>query len=168
MSLVKLISNYTNFNEWANHNIVDWLNPLDKSLLYQKTPSSFNSIDYTLQHLLRAQNFWTLFITEKDFSKFNWAAREGEVQTILSELLVSCYQMKIDFGNFTDEELNHVLHLKTKWAKNNLARYEYIVHVINHSTYHRGQIITMARSLGITENVPNTDYNMFNCIAIKK
>lgn len=164
MSLSKLISNYAAYNEWANQRIVDWLKPLDKNLLHHKTPSSFNSLDYTLQHILRAQNFWLLFISEKDFSNFSWAVRENEVETILSELLVSSYQMKITFSNFSEAELNHVLHLKSKWAKNDLPRYEYINHVINHTTYHRGQIITMARCLGITENVPNTDYNMFNCI----
>jgi len=35
------------------------------------------------------------------------------------------------------------------------------MHVINHGTYHRGQIITMARSLGVTHGIPKTDYNLY-------
>jgi uncharacterized damage-inducible protein DinB len=40
-------------------------------------------------------------------------------------------------------------------------RYEFILHVINHNTYHRGQIVTMCRSLGATEQVPAMDYEVF-------
>lgn len=29
-------------------------------------------------------------------------------------------------------------------------------------TYHRGQIVSIARQLGITEGIPGTDYNGFN------
>jgi uncharacterized damage-inducible protein DinB len=33
--------------------------------------------------------------------------------------------------------------------------------VMNHSTYHRGQIITIGRNLGFTD-APMTDYNFYN------
>ena len=35
--------------------------------------------------------------------------------------------------------------------------WETIHHCMNHSTYHRGQIVTMLRQLGIT-NIPSTDF----------
>ena len=47
-------------------------------------------------------------------------------------------------------------------AKNDFNRYDYILHIINHSTFHRGQIVTMSRAIGITDGIVNTDYNMFN------
>ena len=162
MSITKLISNYSSFNEWANNKIADWLTGLDKEILYRKTPSSFDTIDHTLQHILRVQKFWLAFISEQDTSNFNWAVREGEVENILSELKTVSNQMKEKFTSFTGAELSHTLELNMPWAKNNLSRYEYVIHVINHSTYHRGQIITMARSLGINEDIVNTDYNFFN------
>jgi len=36
-------------------------------------------------------------------------------------------------------------------------------HCINHGTYHRGQIITIARNIGITDP-PTTDYNYYNMV----
>ena len=36
-------------------------------------------------------------------------------------------------------------------------RRDVLHHVLNHSTYHRGQLITMGRQLGI-QNPPSTDY----------
>jgi uncharacterized damage-inducible protein DinB len=32
-----------------------------------------------------------------------------------------------------------------------------LLHVFNHGTYHRGQLVTMLRQLGI-ENIPATDF----------
>lgn len=162
MSLSALISNYSAFNEWANGKIVAWLKTQDTGLLYQTTPSSFSTIDYTLQHILRTQNFWFSFICERNVSSLNWAIRENEVSLVLNELNAVSTQMKESFCSFKEADLLYTLHLNMPWAKNDLSRYEYILHVINHSTFHRGQIITMARCLGINEGVVNTDYNIFN------
>jgi uncharacterized damage-inducible protein DinB len=162
MGLQKLISNYAAFNQWANERLVTWLITVDEGLLYQHTPSSYTTIDYTLQHTLRAQNFWFNFIVGNDISQFNWAVREGEVKKILRELNQSSANMHARFSAFTEAELVEALQLNMPWAKNSQSRYEYIMHVINHSTYHRGQVITMARAVGITGGVPNTDYNIFN------
>lgn len=41
------------------------------------------------------------------------------------------------------------------------AKYDFMMHVINHNTYHRGQIVTIARMLGVFENIPNTDYEAY-------
>lgn len=166
MSLQKLISNYSSYNEWANHKTGTWLKGVSTELLYKQTPSSFDTIDHTLQHILRGQKFWLAFISEEDISNFNWAVRNGDVENILNELDTVSTKIKLKFSSFTDEELQHKLELNTRWVKNKLSRYEYMMHVINHSTYHRGQIITMARTLGITEGVVNTDYNFFNSIEL--
>ena len=162
MSLQKLISNYAAFNAWANERIVTWVRTLDQQLLYQNTPSSYTSIDYTLQHILRTQRYWLLFISEEDTSNVNWSIREGEVENIMSELIAVSEEMKRRFSLFSEADLLKVLHLRSSWAQNDLPRYEYIQHVINHGTFHRGQIVTMARCIGITEGVVNTDYNIFN------
>ena len=76
MSLNKFIANYSAFNDWANNEIVRWLKGIDRVLLYQKTPSSFASMDYTLQHILRTQTYWLAFITNQDTSQLNWNVPE--------------------------------------------------------------------------------------------
>ncbi len=156
------VKQYSTYNAWANAKLVAWLSKMDTELLYRPTPSSFPTIDGTLQHMLRAQKFWCLFITEQDTAKFSWASRPNEVEQILKELNAVSSEMKTSFSAFNNDQLHEPLYLNMPWSKNNLRRFEYIVHVINHSTYHRGQIVTMARALGFDEGVPNTDYNMFH------
>jgi len=162
MSLKSLISNYSAFNAWANHRIVTWLRTVDQELLYKQTPSSYTSLDYTLQHILRTQRYWLLFVSEEDASHNNWSVREGEVENIMTELIEVSEEMKRRFSAFSEDDLLKVLHLRSDWAQNDLPRYEYIQHIINHGTFHRGQIVTIARAIGITDGIVNTDYNIFN------
>ncbi len=164
MSLQKFIANYSTFNEWANHKIIHWLQKLDIETLYKTTFSSYPSLDYTMQHILRGQRFWLKFISQEDVSDFKWTVREGEAAEILNELKANSTEMKHVFSSFSEAELIQNLSFDMPWAKNNCSRYDYIVHIINHSSFHRGQIITIARSIGITEGIVNTDYNMFNCL----
>jgi len=165
MSVKNLITNYTNFNEWANNRIITWLQGIDKNLLFKETPSSFNTIDATLQHILRAQKLWLLFISGNDIkSNTDWSIKYNELEIMLQSLQEVSVQMKEKFSSFSTEELEEVLNFDMPWAKNSKPRYEYIFHIINHSSFHRGQIITMARCLGITENIPNTDYNIYNSL----
>jgi len=78
------------------------------------------------------------------------------------------------------------LHLQSRWKKGDLKEYsivkkkikvdlsaiglqlkgeysraELTQHCINHSTYHRRQLITIARSIGIDKNLPSTDFFFF-------
>jgi len=162
MSLKNLITNYSAYNAWANQRIVTWLRSVDQDLLYKQSPSSFSSIDYTLQHILRTQRYWLFFLSEEDTSNVNWSIREGEVENIMTELIVVSEEMKNRCSAFSESDLLKVLHLRSAWAQNDLPRYEYIQHIINHGTFHRGQIVTIARAIGITEGIVNTDYNFFN------
>jgi len=162
MSLQKLIHNYSSYNAWANSKYADWLQTIEEELLYKTIPSSFNSIDHTVQHMLRVQKFWVAFITQQDVSNLDWSVKENQAGNNLTELKNQSRDMKNKFLTYTDHELNDLIELNMPWAKNKLNRYEYMMHAINHSTFHRGQIITMARGLGITENIPSTDYNFFH------
>ena len=164
MSLHKLIANYAAYNTWANTRMVEWLSTFSNDQLYKSTPSSFDSLDATLQHILRTQNYWLTFISEQDTAHLSWNHRPNEVENILKEMISVSLQMQETFTAYTEEELQKVLHLNSPWAQNDLSRYEYILHVINHSTYHRGQLVTMAHSLGLNKGIPNTDYNMYNCL----
>jgi uncharacterized damage-inducible protein DinB len=164
MSLQKLATNYTAFNLWANTRIAQWLQPVDVAVLTQHTPSSFASIDGTLQHIVQTQKFWQLFILEKDISTMRWATYKDDPQKTLQDLLTTSAEMKHHFSQFSEDDLLKTLHLNMSWAKNKCSRYEYIQHIVNHGTFHRGQIVTMARCLGIVDNIPNTDYNIFNTV----
>jgi uncharacterized damage-inducible protein DinB len=157
MSFKKIISSYARYNYWANKTMIDWLKTLERSIIYKETPSSFGSIDLTMQHMNRAQNFWIAVITEADVTKLDETIKLNAVDITINDLLAGSQQMLNKFMDYTEEELlnqvssNDMIH----------SRYEYILHVINHNSYHRGQIVTMSRSLGVENNIPAMDYEVF-------
>lgn len=163
MSLTSLTLNYTAFNLWANEAIIACLRNTEKELLNRTVPSSFSSINLTIQHMLRAQKFWLAFIKQEDISRFKWAVRNEDIEVYFEELLENSAELKLVCSQFTEAEILETLSLNQSWAKNNLPRYEYILHVVNHSTFHRGQLVTILRMLGVKEGIPATDYNIWNC-----
>ncbi|MBL7943864.1 MAG: DinB family protein [Flavobacteriales bacterium] len=162
MHLQRLTGNFVVYNRWANERLINWLRTIDSSLITRKVASSYPSIDFTLQHMLRAERFWLTFIREGDISLLNWSVREGEADVVMDELLSVSTQLTEYVNSLDEAALENKLQLDMPWAKNRLCRYEYIMHVVNHSTYHRGQIVTMSRGLGVTDGIPALDYNIFN------
>ena len=53
-----------------------------------------------------------------------------------------------------------LLYKNTKGVEYNLPYYQLFAHVINHSTYHRGQVVTMLRQVGFTD-VDSTDITSY-------
>lgn len=163
MSLKKLITRYSEYNENANKKIINWLSQ-DESILHVKTTSSYITLSHTVQHITQAQNFWFLFVTGYTVDDFDWSFVDLNFHSLRANLLNSSAQLEQICKTFNDAELLELQVLDMPWAKNSLSRYEYLLHAINHSSYHRGQIITMGRSLGLETDVPNTDYNMFRSV----
>ena len=159
MSLKKIISGYTRYNHWANEKMTQWLQTLDINLLYQETPSSFASIDLTVQHMNRAQNFWLAVITGEDLSKLDETIKLNAFAMSMDNLLAGSQRMLDTFEAYSEKDLLQQLS-STDMVQ---PRYEYILHMINHNSYHRGrgQIVTMSRCLGVTDKVPSMDYDAF-------
>jgi uncharacterized damage-inducible protein DinB len=58
---------------------------------------------------------------------------------------------------YSEEELQAGVNYTTmKGNSGNAPRYQMFMHVINHGTYHRGQLITMLRLVGLSE-LPASD-----------
>ena len=161
MSLHQLINSNLAYNSWANERIAKWLTTLDESILYAKADSSFSSIDLTVQHIHCVERYWSTFIHEKDITDFDWSVFENQATQNLIDLQSQSLLMQQSMASFDESQLNQALVLDTPWSKNNQSRFHYIFHMLNHSTYHRGQIVSIARQLGVTEGIPGTDYNGF-------
>ena len=157
MSLKKIISSYTWYNHWANEKMTQWLQTLDSNLLYQETPSSFTSIDLTIQHMNRAQNFWLAVITGGDLTQTDEIIRSNAAAMSMNNLLAGSQRLLNTCDAYSEEDLLQQLS-STDMIQ---PRYEYILQVINHNSYHRGQIVTMSHCLGVTDKVPSMDYEVF-------
>lgn len=159
-SIVYLMKNYIRYNAWANRTLVNWLRTKEESVLEQEVPSSFSSVRKTLFHILQAQQYWLSIVRRDETPNINWE----EIQT-LEEVFSTIVAQSEEFAAFVDtlsaSQIDEKTMVVSPWFQSDFANFEYIMHVVNHGTYHRGQITTIGRNLGFTD-APMTDYNFYN------
>ena len=112
------------------------------------------TIALTIRHMQQSQLFWLGIITKRNL---DLTTEPPAQETDLGQLLAGSRLMEAAFSGYTETQLMEEIE-SIDLTK---PRYEFILHVINHNTYHRGQIITMCRNLGVTDHVPTMDYEVF-------
>ncbi len=153
------IANHIKFNTWANNNYAIWLTGLSDEILL--TAVNKNSIISIVQHITKAQQFWTLFLKNKNIADFIWRTEIIDLKFEIKMLQESGILLEKVCMNFSDDELLELIKFETSWAKNKLQRFDYIVHCVNHSTHHRGQIALLANKQECRYNIPNTEYSLY-------
>lgn len=161
MNLKHLMINYAAYNAWANDSVVNWLRNKPNAVLFEETPASFSSLVKTLSHILAVQEFWEAIVTETPLFSNRYLAQEFDAEEIFTTIGAQSHKLTTLLGDLTDEDMTKEITLDLPWAKGKLPRFEFLQHVFNHSTYHRGQLTTIGRNVGLTD-VPMLDYSFYN------
>lgn len=152
--MLKLLSEY---NHWANTRICSWIREAGEILADTELPSSFPTIRKTLYHLWDAQAIWLMRL--KGESPNAWPSHNFKGN--LNEAAEAVVANSLEYVRFCtdlqpgDEDKRVTFRSLDGTAYHNTTA-EILLHVMNHSTYHRGQLITMLRSAGFTA-VGSTD-----------
>ena len=162
MSLKNIMSNYADYNLWVNQQFVNWLSPKSDELLYAEVPSSFSTIMKTLDHIWSTEEYWFSVISETSLLEKKLES-ELSKEEIISGLLNSSKKLADFINSLSEEDLVKKVKIINPWFECELPISDYLLQVINHGTYHRGQIVTMGRNIGITD-ASNTDYNFYNVV----
>jgi len=145
------------YNEWANTKVADVLRAVEDQIFFQDNKSSFQSIAKTVLHIWDAQHIWLQRMQGNSLTTWPSAKFKGSKDDSLNGLIRSS-------GDLSEFMLSKKkTYLATVYPYKNIkgepfeGTYEdTLFHVVNHSTYHRGQIITMLRESGSTL-LPSTD-----------
>jgi uncharacterized damage-inducible protein DinB len=158
MTLPSLLKDYAAFNRWANRQFTDWLSSLPAELLDREVPSSFPSLRLTVLHLWDAETIWINRLRGISLASFPSRSFDGTPEELFrglletSEAFRNLVQSQSDA--FFGEETAFTLFNGTPDRQNNA---QILLHVFQHASFHRGQLITIGRSLGLTDP-PKTDY----------
>jgi uncharacterized damage-inducible protein DinB len=158
-TIVSLMKNYADYNCWANTELVNWLRTKDESLLEKHVLSSFPSIKLTLVHIWQTERYWLSILQRK--APENYSEFTGTTEEALDLLLEKSAELAEYVQRLSEEEIEETTLIVNPWFQSDFQNLEYIMHACNHSTYHRGQVITIGRNLGFTDAVM-TDYNFYN------
>jgi uncharacterized damage-inducible protein DinB len=154
----EILIQYATYNAWANAKLGEVILSLNEEQQVEPVLSSFSSIKLTLLHMWDAENIWwqRLKLTEN-------IVRPSELLDFSTkETLSNLYQQDRQWLEWitdaTPAAIDHVFaYQNSKREQFKQPVFQMLMHVFNHGTYHRGQIVTMLRQLGV-DKIPATDF----------
>lgn len=157
----ELLQQYTAYNVWANQRITDLVRTLTEEQVQQDINSSFRSIYKTLLHSWNAEAAWWRRINNLPQDNLPFNTFTGTVTGLCDEFLKQSQAWKDWAATVTDEALQQQLTYQN-FAGEQFTQpvYQVVLHVVNHATFHRGQLITMFRQVGV-EKLFSTDFTMY-------
>ncbi|HYP08575.1 MAG TPA: DinB family protein [Bryobacteraceae bacterium] len=135
------------YTRWANEHSLEAARALSEEELTRDLGNSYGGVLGTLLHIFHADRVWLSRLEGRPRATM---ADEGESWTLPS-LAVAWADIAERYrawaSNVTDAQA--ILEYKNLAGKpGSLPLWQVIMHVVNHGTYHRGQITTMVRQLG--------------------
>ena len=137
------------YNVWANARTLDACAVLNEEQFTRDLGNSFPSVRDTLSHIMAAEQVWVM--RWKGHSpRALWAASEFPTLDALRARWMEVEHEILEFvQNVLAERLGEVItYTNTKGEEWSYPLGHMMQHVVNHSTYHRGQVTTMLRQLG--------------------
>jgi uncharacterized damage-inducible protein DinB len=148
------------YNRWANRRLLAAARPVETRDFMRDLTTSHGSLKGTLVHILWGEWIWLrrwlgespkrLFASEEfpDIASLEsrWAEVERDQVSFIAGLTDEQLQATVSYENLQGQ----------RWAYS-LAHM--MQHVVNHSSYHRGQVVTLLRQLG--QIPPATDFLLF-------
>lgn len=139
------------YNRWANDRILDAVGALTEEQRHREIGGSFPSLHQTLLHMLGAERVWLqrwkgdspTTLLDGDLPsdlptlRLHWSHTTQHVDTFLAGL--------------TEQRLSDDIEYRSVAGVVYVAPLSQLMrHVVNHATYHRGQVTTLIRQLGGT------------------
>lgn len=158
----QLLASFAQYEYWANKQLLEVILSLSEEQQLQEIKSSFPSIQKTLLHMWDASSIWWQRLHKTEQLEVPSLSFHPAMNDIVQGLLKQNQQWIEWVNTATDEDLVFILAYKT--LKGDLFEQpvkEIVLHLNNHGTYHRGQLVTMLRQVGV-EKIPQTDYILFS------
>jgi len=148
------------YDRWANARFFDAMSALDGARLDAAIVSSFPSLRSTLAHIVAGEWIWLeRWLGANPTEPPAWF-ESPSIETLRDRL--DDVEMRRDrwLSTLDDEALGQPLsYRRVNGDAFSQPLRDTLVHVVNHSTYHRGQLVTMLRQVGATP--PGTDFVTF-------
>lgn len=136
------------YHYWARDRVLDAVSAIKPEQFTRPMGNSFNSIRDTVAHICAAEHIWITRLkgerfqglqnperlSDVDAARKNWSELEGEMREQLARLGPEAVERTIEYQDLRGNDQSDLL-------------WQMLQHVVNHGTYHRGQITTMLRQL---------------------
>jgi uncharacterized damage-inducible protein DinB len=137
------------YNRWANARVFDAVSLLNPEQFNRDLENSFRSVRETLVHILSAEWIWlerwngispksmlgAADLIDLEAIRKRWGKVENERREFIRKLSEEKLATAFTYVNTRGQTFTYPL-------------WQMLVHVVNHSTYHRGQLTTLLRQVG--------------------
>lgn len=145
------------YNVWANDIVWGWLDQISDEQWNQNIVSSFNSIGETALHIVSAETIWLDRLNKVEAPVWIQSTFKGSKEETIELWKNATAGLKKFVDGFDEANMMDILVFKRlNGDRYEMPHYQVFAHIFNHSTYHRGQLVTMLRQAGFT-NVGSTD-----------
>jgi uncharacterized damage-inducible protein DinB len=138
------------YDAWANRRTLDACAALTPEQFTRDLGSSFRSVRDTLAHIVGAQHVWL----ERFHGRVPGGLPKPEEFPDLTTVRARCEEVQRGLANYVDsvsavdlQATFEYRNLKGDPLRNTL--WHVLQHLANHGTYHRGQVTTLLRQLGV-------------------
>jgi uncharacterized damage-inducible protein DinB len=150
---------------WADSVTISWLTQLTDEQWNQTAVSSFGSIKETAIHIVSAKKIWVDIwknVPEKVYLSQVFNGTKSELIAIWKETSV---ELQHFIESFPYERYSQEITVIKPNAEVSIMEFrKTFPHMVNHSTYHRGQLVTLLRQAGFSAFI-NTDlFTYYNSV----
>jgi len=137
------------YNRWADRRILAIASRLTNEDFIRPMGNSFSSVRDTLAHILGAQWIWLERWQGRSPKALPDAATFPKVQSLESRWETIEHDQTKFIEALTPQRLvEELAYLNQTGQLYSYPLWQQMVHVVNHSSYHRGQVTTLLRQLG--------------------
>ncbi len=156
-----MLVHYAAYNLWANNRLIELINNLTDEQVDRDITSSYPSIRKTVLHLWDVENIWWQRMKLVEVQVWQSDHFSGSLMELNNNLLAQSKQWKEWIDIATEAALEHeFIYKNSKKDQFKQPVHEMVMHLFNHQSYHRGQLVTMLRQVDV-KNIPNTDLISF-------
>jgi uncharacterized damage-inducible protein DinB len=152
---VQDLNTLIDYHYWARDRMLDALEPLTPEQFTRDMGNSFRSVRDTASHIYAAEWAWHLRWLGQAPTALLAADMFPDVATLRTTWSDHERKMRGFFSSRDEGGINEVIEYKLFSGHAGASvLWQMAQHVVNHATYHRGQVVTMLRQLGATPPKP--------------
>jgi uncharacterized damage-inducible protein DinB len=154
----EMLQQYAAYNTWATQKLVEALQPVPSDLLEKEITGSFSSIHLLLLHIWDAESIWWQRLKLQEVITAPSMNFKGNAKDVAAALMHQDRLWENWVMNANDSALSHVFFYRnSKKEQFKQPVFQVLLHLFNHATYHRGQLVHAMRQIGM-EKIPATDF----------
>jgi uncharacterized damage-inducible protein DinB len=145
---------------WADRICLEAAEEVRPDDLVRAAGISFGSLLGTLTHMLQAQRLWLARFEGKSPERQPGIGEFPDLQSLGAAWAETSAELEFFLAALTDDQVTNDLSWTTAaGATHTRPLWQPVMHLVNHTTYHRGQVASLLRQMGYAP--PSTDLIAF-------